>query len=231
MQEQEDTEIDLGRLFRSLKKHWYLLLGGLAAGAVIAGLISLFCMPKLYTSTATMYVYTSSKTERNITTMDLETSQKLAFTYIVILKDTDVMQQVADRLSQPISVQALKNAVSVSAVNETEVLSISASTESPQFSAEVCNTIARIAPDVLKRVVKAGSAELISAAKPAGAPSSPDVEKNTLIGALAGFIIVLIICIVKELTDKRIQTAQDLARLNLPILGEIPEIRKRRRIP
>ena len=75
----------------------------------------------------------------------------------------------------PMTARELSGVISMQSVNQTEVLQISAETVSPELSAEICNTLAEVAPSVLQRVVKAGSVEVIGSAKAPQNASSPNV--------------------------------------------------------
>ena len=74
----------------------------------------------------------------------------------------------------------------MAAVNNTEVLKITATTKNAALSAELCNIMADVAPEVLIRVVGAGSVEKIGDAKIYEAAVSPSVTKNTAIGFAGG---------------------------------------------
>lgn len=224
---EETTELDLRELFYVIRKHMKGILAGLAVGLICAVLISMFVLPKKYTSSVSLYVNNGQPVLNNaLNVNDINASQKLVGTYIVILQDEHVMEQVAEQLSRPVSAAQLTGMISMGAVNDTEILAISANTEDPQLSAEICNVFAEIAPQVLQRVVKAGSVEVLGEAKAATSPSSPSVVKNGLIGALVGLVFMLGWSFYRELADNTIKSEDDLRKhVNVPVLGEIPKIR------
>ena len=199
----------------------------MAVGLICAVLISMFVLPKKYTSSVSLYVNNGQPILNNaLNVNDINASQKLVGTYIVILQDEHVIEQVAEQLSRPVSAAKLAGMISMGAVNDTEVLSISANTEDPQLSAEICNVFADIAPEVLQRVVKAGSVEVLGEAKAATAPSSPSVVKNALIGALIGLVLMIGWTFYREMADNTVKSEDDLRKhVDVPVLGEIPKIR------
>ncbi|WP_050698571.1 YveK family protein [Anaeromassilibacillus senegalensis] len=224
---EETTELDLRELFYVIRKHMKGILAGLAVGLICAVLISMFVLPKKYTSSVSLYVNNGQPILNNaLNVNDINASQKLVGTYIVILQDEHVIEQVAEQLSRPVSAAKLAGMISMGAVNDTEVLSISANTEDPQLSAEICNVFADIAPEVLQRVVKAGSVEVLGEAKAATAPSSPSVVKNALIGALIGLVLMIGWTFYREMADNTVKSEDDLRKhVDVPVLGEIPKIR------
>jgi capsular polysaccharide biosynthesis protein len=111
--------------------------------------------------------------------------------------------------------------------NGTEVLRISAVTTDPNLSAEICNTMAAVAPGVLERVVKAGSVEVINTAKVPMGPSSPNIIRNTQIGAILGFIGSYAIFLVLYMLDNTVKNVEDLKNhIDVAVLGEIPNFDK-----
>lgn len=121
-----------------------------------------------------------------------------------------------------ISASDISNCVSLSAVNETEVLQITATTADPAVSAIVCDSYAAIAPENLTRIVKAGSVETIGNAVVASSPVSPDVTHCTIIGGIAGVVVALLLIICLELLNNKIRRAEDIEReAKCPVIGEI----------
>ena len=221
-------ELDLTTVFFVFRKRWKWLASGLVIGLILMFIISDFILPKKYTSSVSLYVNNSQQqkaTEQRVEEGDLTASQKLVDTYIVILENDQVLQEVNNKLSQPMTVENLKKVLSMKAVNDTEVLQISAETTDAAFSAEICNTMADIAPGVLQRVVKAGSVEVIGKATPADKKSSPSVTRDSAIGGIVGLLIMIIAALMAETLDKTVKGEEDVQnRLDIPVLGEIPHI-------
>lgn len=214
-----------------LKKQWFWIVSATVLGFVICYLISGFVLPKRYTSSVSLYVNNLSGTAESgdVELNNLNASQKLADTCIVILQDDDVLLQVSEKLSKPMSVKALDSVVSMNSVNDTEVLQISATTEDPAFSAEICNVMTQVAPSVLERVVKAGSVEVIGEARPAQAPSAPNVQRNAVLGAICGLLLSVGIAFLAFVTDNTVKSEEDLKQhLDVPVLGEIPSFSSRK---
>lgn len=121
--------------------------------------------------------------------------------------------------------KCIKNSLSMSALNDTEVLNITATTSSAQFSADICNTISNIAPAVLIRVTKAGSVQTIGSAEPALLPSSPNVSKNSIMGFGIGFVISVVIVFLLDLFDTTLKNANVLTEnFGLVNLGQVSDI-------
>lgn len=228
-QQNKDSEnMSLVYIINLLKRGWKLMILFAIVFAVCAALFSKFWITPKYSSNISLYVTNNTNTNTgNVDYNDIYASQKLAETYIVILGDYTVKEQVAAKLHTQMSVPQISSAVSFSSVNETEIIKITAVTSDPELSAEICDVYGDIAPEVLQRVVKAGSVEIIGDAKVAKKPSSPNVMLNTLIGAVIGVILALIIAIIKGLFDVTVQSEDEFKnRLDCPVWASIPSFNK-----
>lgn len=224
MNETDKTaELSLKQILLILKDKIFWLIFAVLLGAVVAGCVSVLFMPKLYTAEVQLYISATGTNESSVQNSYLQAGETLASNYSVILENEDVIAEVASNISTEMSVSEVRNALSISAVSNTSVLQVSAKTKDPELSAEICNTMAKIAPTVLKRVTKAGSAEAINVAKIPNSPSSPNVKKNILIGALACFIVAVLIILAMYLFDNKVKGEEDLKRrLGVPVLGTLP---------
>lgn len=207
-----------------LGRKWKGIAASVCAGLIVFFLISAFVLPKQYMSTVELYVNSNTTVQNGDKDLnDINASQKLVNTYIVILQNEEVLSQVAARLDGKIPVKDLRGLVSMRSVNQTEVLQIVVETKDADLSAKICNVFADIAPTVLQRVVKAGSVEVIGRAKPATEPSSPHTKINSLIGAVAGLVLSVGFVLVRSLMDNTVKGEEDVRqRLDIPVLGEIP---------
>lgn len=244
---QDTIEIDLKELFLVLfKKLPWIILTVLIGTAAAFG-ITRYLIPPEYTSEISLYVNNVTQDGQVATSVnlnDINASQKLVNTYIVILQNDEVLNQVAEGLTAEFSsewlqtilpfsetpdgsrleAKTLRKVISMSAVNNTEVLKIEAETKNANVSARICTLITEVAPEVLQRVVKAGSVEVIGEAVPAYVPSSPRLMLNCVIGFLLGGVVSVLYFLIRHFLDTSIKDGEDLKkRFDLPILGEIPD--------
>ena len=103
----------------------------------------------MYSSSTTLVLAgaesgSESETTNSITTTDITLNSKLVSTYSVLVRSKDVLSQVISNLGMDISWESLRNNVSVSAVEDTEVIEISVTTENAENSAKIANEMARV---------------------------------------------------------------------------------------
>ena len=224
--EQEYT-ISIIQILKILRKYLIpILIITIAAGAVTYVNSAKFIKPK-YKAEALIYVsakdYMQSGT---MTTSDLSIAKQLVNTYSIILKTDGVLNKVTERLGNQITAAKIKANLSASAVNNTEVFTISYVDTNPERAQAVVNAIADIAPDEIMNVVKAGNASVIQRQEKTPVnPISPNKTRNAAIAALAAFVLSAAVFILISLFDTRIRTVEDLTdEFDMPVLGSIPTI-------
>lgn len=233
----------LKSIFQLLVSKLWMIITMMIVGGGAMFCISKFMMPLKYQSYTSMYVKNSNEAiiTDGVNLNDLNASKSLLDTYIAVLQDDAVIEVIGEELlknhtaddlddifsvdkeENKISVDSIRNCLTMAAVNETEVLKVTAVTKDAEISAELCNIIADVAPDFLIRVVGAGSVEAIGEAKPDYNPVSPNVMKFTLLGILAGMLIAVIIIFIIDFVDNTIKDSDELnTKYDKAIIGEIP---------
>lgn len=219
-----NDEIDLSMvLFIVRKKIGTIILCIVLVAAVTFG-ISNFLITPLYSASTSLYVYNETSRE-SITSTDLNTSQELVQTYIVILTSNAVLTKVSGVLNNQYSIEDLRDMITASAINNTEAFQITVENSDPMMAQKIANTIATVAPSEIVRVVKAGSVEVIDYATLPIEQSSPNVIRNTAIGGILGCVVCIAVLVLKETFDTVIRSEEDLVEsFNIPILGAIPPL-------
>lgn len=241
-----DKEISIKDIFAILLDRIKLIiivtLAGTAAGFVIAK----FFVPLQYTSSIRIYVNNANSSGEVKSYQDQLASRSLATTYIVFLDDVSVYNEVSRRLiedydindlkkyftvkvdeegNQYIPTAEIKKLVTISAVNDTEVIQITCTSRVPRFSADICTYIGDFAPGLIKRLTDAGSVEPVSEPIVPNTPSGPNIKLYTFAGFAVGLVISIILAVVLSLFDNAVTSGDEIkARFNVPILAEIPDI-------
>ena len=75
-------------------------------------------------------------------------------------------------------------------------------------------------------VPKAAPVQQVGSAEPPTSASSPDPVRNTVLGALVGLIVGLVLAVARDRLDRRIRNPQELeSAFQRPIIGRIPKSR------
>lgn len=226
--ENKDIEIDLGKIFYKMRNKFIYIIIFTIVAAILSGLITHFCVKPRYSATTKMYVYSNTdriSTDSTITSTELTASQDLVNTYIYILKSDTVLEAVIKDLDLNISPSALRNGISAQQADKTVAFEVTVTATGPKTAAKIANSIAKIAPKEIVRVVKAGGVEIIDYAKVPTKPSSPNLSLNITIAALAAMFISFVAFFLYELFDTTITSERDIiGEFDIPILGTVPNL-------
>ena len=226
--ENKDIEIDLGKIFYKMRNKFIYIIIFTIVAAIVSGLITHFCVKPRYSATTKMYVYSNTdriSTDSTITSTELTASQDLVNTYIYILKSDTVLEAVIKDLDLNISPSALRGGISAQQADKTVAFEVTVTATGPKTAARIANSIAKIAPKEIVRVVKAGGVEIIDYAKVPTKPSSPNLSLNITIAALAALFISFVAFFLYELFDTTITSERDIiGEFDIPILGTVPNL-------
>lgn len=216
--------IDLLEVLNAVRQHILaIILTTLVLAAAGFG-VSKFLMTPMYQASALMIVNTRQDITSNVTSDQINSATKLVSTYSIILKSDTVLNQVIENLGLNMDYQQLANRVTVSAVDETQVMKVTVTSDNPEWARQVCEQITQISPDVILEAVEAGSVKVISNASISPEPVSPNVSRNTALGAVAGLVISVGIVFLMVLLDNKINNEEDVSKyLDLTVVGVIPE--------
>lgn len=225
-----EREIDLKVIFDVLRRNILpiILVTIIVAGMALVG--SMFFLPKQYEAYATLIVNNEKKDSSPVNSGEIIAAQSLADVYAIIIKSDTVLQKVIDDLKLNITYEELSKSISVSSVNNTQVIRISMRNTDKDFAKKVIADVIDVAPGIIKDKVDAGSVKRIDDARfeNDGNPVSPSLSRNTMLGALAGLVLILVIVFLKEFLNNTFKTEDDVMRtLHIPLLGVIPVIDER----
>ena len=220
----------------SLKRLTEILMASISFIVVITLLVGIIAfvysetmiVPE-YESSVTMYVNNESgKNSDKILGTDITASQMLVDTYIVIIKSDTVLNKVVEQLEgQGITgytAKSVREKLTASATNETEIFQVTIRDTNPMHTYAIANVIADVAPPIIKDFVEASSVKVIDYAVE-GIRVSPNIQKNTILGLLLGFLLSCGFVILREMFDMRVKTEDELEKwFGLPILGIVPDI-------
>lgn len=221
------TEIDLVQLAKALwHKAWVIVLATVvAAGAALVG-TKLFITP-LYTASAMMYVNNSSISVGNtqVNLSDLTAAQSLVETYTVILKTRGTLEEVIKEADLPYDYEELSDMIQAGAVNSTEIFSIDVTSSSPEEAEKIANTVAELLPKRIADIVDGSSVRVVDYAVVPSKKTSPSVSKNTMLGALLGFVLSCGVLTVLYLLDDQVHDEEYVREtFDLPLLAVVPDL-------
>lgn len=229
MEENREINIDLRKIFSMFRKKIIFIVIISIISAILAGCITNFFITPKYTANIKMHVYSSSDNRvganSTITSSEIEASQRLVNTYLVVVESRTFREKVADKLGNNIGPDEIGKMMSCSQIEETLAFQVNVTSTNKQQATDIANAIADTCPDEIVRILKVGGVEVIDYATVPQEPSSPNLQRNIMIGFLLGFAVSFIFFFIKELFDTSITDEKDLQReFDIPILGTVPRL-------
>ena len=219
----EET-IDLREYFAIIKKRFWIIALLAIISALISGVISFFMLNPVYEAKSTLIVNADKQAETQIVTGDqITVTQKLAVTYGEIIKSRTVLDDVIKNLKLETTYESLSGQITVSPVNDTQIISISVQDTNPQKARDIANEIPKVFAKEAKRITKANDIQVIDKAILPKDAVKPNKMMNIAIAAVLGMMIGLFIVFLIEYLDNKIKTPQDIEKhLGLSVIGVIP---------
>lgn len=225
-----EDEIDLSRMFAMLLRHikFILLISILCGAAGFA--VAAFAITPLYQSSVRLYVNNSSfnlgSANVSISPNELTAAKSLVDVYIIILDSKPTLMEVIDEAGLEYTHEELKEMITASAVNGTEVFEVTVTSPDPYEAEKIANCISDVLPDKVAEIVDGTSVRLVDYAEVAGKKSSPNVTMFTAVGLAVGCVLSVLLVLVREMTDDVIHEADFLSDYypDIPLMASIPDL-------
>ena len=225
----ENTSIEIDVLYL-LKKLWQkkvLIVFSTILFGLIALLVSVFILKPTYTSSTRIYVANQANENNNLTAQDLQAGSYLVNDYKEIITSDSVLLDVIAREGLVTTPKELTSDIDVVIPVNTRIITISVNSESPQEAQQLANTLRMVASEKIKQVTKVEDVTTIEEAKLPETPSSPNISRNVLLGALVGGFITVVMILLLELLDDRVHRPEDVEEvLGLVLIGVVPDTEK-----
>jgi polysaccharide biosynthesis transport protein len=201
------------------RRRWTLSLTALAAFAAVAALT--FTLPRVYTSQAYLLVAPSEASGSDFAATQL--TQILTKTYSELLQTESVSAAVDRR----VGIEGSSEAISVTAVPQSQLLAIEAEAESPGVAREIANGYASVFASRVQSLSEADrTAGTVSVAEPGSLPTSPTRPRPLLyltLGALLAVLAGIGAALLRERLDQRILLDSATTEIfGVPIIGRLP---------
>lgn len=218
----DEIEIDLREIFLLILHHFPAVLAAAAAGAFLAGLISVYALTPMYTSTAKMYILTNS--DSMVSLADLQMGSSLANDYEELIKSRPVVETVAENLNLDITYRELLSMVSITNPDNTRIIRIQIDYPDPVAAKKIANEFVCVAQKQISQIMKIEEPTVVEEAVEAEGQSSPNNKRNILIGALLGLILAVGFLATRYILDDTVKNADDVEKLlGLNTLASVPE--------
>ena len=222
-------ELDLKELFNIFwnKKLQVILI--IAIFVVIGIIYTIGFVEPVYESSTTLVLAKSEDSNdsasdsESITQTDVTLNQKLVATYSEIVKSKKVRRKVISNLEIDMDEEELKKNVSVTSVEDTEVIKIIVKDKNPTNAAKIANEIAKVFPTEVSSIYKINNVYILDEAEVAQGPSNINHVRDIVIFAFIGLVISFVYVLVGNMFDTTVKTVEDIEKsFKIPVLVSIP---------
>ena len=223
----KSVEIDVLALLHKLWTKKLLILFTAFYFAAFSFLGTYFFIQPTYTSTTRIYVVNQSTDNKNLSAQDLQAGTYLVNDYKEIITSNDVLSEVIKDEKLNLSEAELSKMVSVNIPTDTRLISISVKAKTGQDAQVLANKVREVASKKIKTVTKVEDVTTLEEAKLPSSPSSPNIKRNVLLGAILGGFVAIVAVLVREVLDDRIRRPEDVEDvLEMTLLGIVPDTDK-----
>ncbi|HBJ53688.1 MAG TPA: capsular biosynthesis protein CpsC [Streptococcus sp.] len=227
-QDNQTVEIDVLSLVKTLWRRKFLIVVTAFVIAIIALGYSTFIIKPTYTSSTRIYVVNRQPGDNStLTNQDLQAGSYLVKDYKEIILSQDVLAKVISDLKLNMQPSALAKKITVTVPTDTRIVSIAVSDGDAKEAARIANSLRQVAAEKIIAVTKVADVTTLEEAEIPNAPSSPNIRRSTLIGFLAGGVLISVVILVVEVLDDRVKKPEDVEEaLGITLLGVVPNMNK-----
>ena len=228
MKEQTMLEIDVFHLLKILWKRKILIALVAFVTGIVAFAYSSFIVKPEFTSTTRIYVVNRNQGDKpGLTNQDLQAGSYLVKDYREIILSQDVLEKVATDLKLELPPKGLASKIKVTVPVDTRIVSISVTDRAPEEASRIANSLREVAAQKIISVTRVSDVTTLEEARPATSPSSPNIRRNTMVGFLAGAVVMVVTVLLVELLDTRVKRPEDIEDvMQIALLGVVPNLDK-----
>ena len=225
MRETMEQELDIGQLLRVLlKKAQYIVLITILV-TIIGVAISVLTTKPVYQAQAKMIVNANANSRPDYDSDQLAASMKLVDTCTAIIRTGTVLNPIIRELNLPDSSTSLASKISVSSVNDTQVMEITVRYENVEIAKKITAKILEVAPAVIQEALEASSVKEVEGVYASDKPISLSLTGTAVLYAALGFVLGCGLFIALHLLNNTFMTEYDIRQaLGVPVLGVIPSV-------
>lgn len=228
----DEMEIDLVELALAIWHKFWLVIIGLVVGAAAAYALVTFATTPKFKATSTIYIF--SKTTSITSIQDLQLSSSLTEDFQIIAKTRGVVENAILDLEREgkleknaFTYESLASRITVVNPSSSHMLQITVEDTDPIRAANISNALSDELRNQISDVMNTDRPSVVQSALPPKTQSSPNVRRDTVIGALLGALLVVAVLAIRHLADDTIKISDDVHKyLGMDVLAEFPLMRE-----
>lgn len=227
---ESEQNISMMQIVGILRKHIRAIFGTTIVVTLAAIFVTFFVMTPKYSATTQILVNRKlSEDMQSAQFQQVQADVQMISTYKDIITSPTVLKSVNKEVSSypgyPGSMNALKNSLSISNSQNSQVFSVTAKSTDAGTAAAMANMTAKVFKKKVVKIMSVNNVSIVSEAETNTKPVSPRKTLNVLVGIVLGLILGVALAFVREMTDRTVTTENFLTDdLGLTSLGTVSEI-------
>ncbi|WP_334352064.1 YveK family protein [Companilactobacillus sp. HBUAS56257] len=227
--ESEQT-ISMMQIVGILRKHIKAILGTTIVVTLAAAFLTFFVMTPKYSATTQILVNRKlSEDMQSAQFQQVQADVQMISTYKDIITSPTVLKSVNKEVKSypgyPGSMSSLKDSLSISNSQNSQVFSVTAKSTDAGTAAAIANLTAKIFKKKVVKIMSVNNVSIVSEAITNTKPVSPRKTLNILAGIVLGMVLGVALAFIRELTDRTVTNETFLTDdLGLTALGTVTEI-------
>lgn len=224
--------MELKQYWQAVRRRMGLIVALIVLSGAAAGYYSYSVAVKQYAASAKLIVNASQRLNVTQGTLDLGTINsniQLAKTYKEIIRTPRIMKLVEEQYPNlGLSSIQLTRMITVSTVNETQVMSITATDTSYRRAAEAVNAVAAVFKSEIPNLMKIDNVNILNEADPdaAAMPVSPSPVRNIAMSVLLAAVIGLALALLLDYLDDSFKSQKEVEEaLGLATFAVVPRMK------
>ena len=223
-QQENVQEIDLVELALMLLGNLRYIVLFFLVGAVFFNAYAYFFIHPTYQSTASIYIVNASGgTVVDLTDLNIGTSLKNDYKELIM--SYPVLDRVSKKLDLGWSTGQMAGAIQVSNPQDTRILKLTATAETPELAMDIANAVAEVAVDYLPETMSTEAPNIAQRGRLPSGRANPSYTKYTIMGGFLGALICCAWFVLKSIMDETIRTPEEMEKFfGAPPLTTIPYV-------
>jgi polysaccharide biosynthesis transport protein len=225
-QQNMEEYIDLRGIISMSRKRVKLIVLLTLTCVLVTAIVNFYVLKPVYQAETSIIVgkpKVDSKTQTQTEYNDVMMYQKLVTTYSEIAKSIPVAEQASAALNNKYTSKEIRDAITVTNMQDTQILMISTLNGDPQEAANIVSAVSEAFIDVSKNAFPTGGdIQILNKAEFPTSAVKPNKLKNIAIAFFFGIFVSMGLIIIMVVRDDTIKTEEDIVEcLDIPVIGTI----------
>lgn len=217
-------EIDIMELLSFVKDKIGMVISVTAIVCILGCVYGLLLQTPMYKSYTTVIL---NSNETTITQNDITLNKNLVDTYTEVVKSRKVLVKVIEELNLDMSYEQLASKITVTDVNDTQIIKITVADKDAAKAKDIANVIAKHFSDIIKDLYNMNNVDILDEAIQSSNPYNINVLKQAITYLAIGLVIALVIVFLIYYFDRTIKSVEQVEqKIKLPILGSVQDMNR-----